>query len=831
MKKQFFTAAAFGLSLLCTTARADNWTNTGSRWEKNITPSVFQFTSRTTATMQAHIFPAAGGANPNPAITTTTHDLSDGYFAVTGGQIGAGDITDPANVRQAFMITGDTAVNGTGLLRFAQSTAGVTDGYKAGKFLGYVNLNWYVPQRYSGYEISFSSRVYNTGTFGLQLLVYDASGTQLGTTQSLAAGGWNTASFTQTGNRPFRFKMSLPNTTGLVAYYETPKILLVSAAEPAVRTIAVTTSGNGTVTAAYATLRDQDTQQFTITPGAGETVVQALYNGSPVTLTDMGNGSFSYTTPLLTANASFAVHFTPQHFTGTGNWSDAARWSGGVVPGAASKAIIEGKATVSTAVEAAQIQVKPTAQLTISEGSSLSVTGDLTLESNASRTATLVDYGSLTVGGSAVAQQYLTVDRQWWYLASPVVGATSSAVVGSNKIGDYTEATRSYSDAFTGAVTLQAGKGYVVKLDAEGVTDGVFAFSGTGFFDGNLALTPTRTITGTEGDAKRGFNLVGNPYPSYLNWNAAYNEATNLRTTIWYRTRGAEAMEFVTYNASLGVSVPAGINGYIPPMQGFWVKVDNDPVLPATQTTGSITFTNAMRAHADAEGNSTENSLKAPAEGSLQLVRLKLTAGGQSDETLIALHPAAENGYDGFDSDKMTNPASMPVLYTLAEDKPLVINAISENEAIGHIPLVIQLPAAETAGLRWTESTFTAPLQLFLHDKVLNLETELLPGEEVQIPSGFTNSAGRFVLELRAPGITTGATTTSGEPFSVWESATGQLTVRTPAVGATLYLRSLTGQVVHAQPVTASPVVLDHRTESGVYLLTVGNRTRKVVVR
>lgn len=75
------------------------------------------------------------------------------------------------------------------------------------------------------------------------------------------------------------------------------------------------------------------------------------------------------------------LYFTPQQFTGTGNWSDAARWSGGVVPGASSRVIIDGKATVASAVEVAELQVKPTAQLTIATGNELTVTGDFTLES------------------------------------------------------------------------------------------------------------------------------------------------------------------------------------------------------------------------------------------------------------------------------------------------------------------------------------------------------------------------------------------------------------------------------------------------------------------
>lgn len=248
---------------LFSNAQAGNWvySPTSSKWEKDITPSVFKFNSTNTASVRTWINPAIGAANPNPAITNATgQDLTHGYFAVTGGQIGAGDETSPTNVRKAFTIA-DTSLIAPSTLRFAQSSALVTDD-KAGKFLGFVNLNWFIPSiyNYTNYTIAFTCRVNNPSTYGLQLLVYNELGTQLGTTQNLNIKGWNNSTFTQastlSGDRPFRFKMSIPNTGGLFAYYETPVMKLINTTEPAVRTISVSTTGAGNVSSTYATVRD-----------------------------------------------------------------------------------------------------------------------------------------------------------------------------------------------------------------------------------------------------------------------------------------------------------------------------------------------------------------------------------------------------------------------------------------------------------------------------------------------------------------------------------------------------------------------------------------------
>ncbi len=256
------------------------------------------------------------------------------------------------------------------------------------------------------------------------------------------------------------------------------------------------------------------------------------------------------------------------------------------------------------------VTIKPGAKLTLNNGQTFAP-GTFVLESNASATATFVDKRTHAnkTDITATVQQHLPAasTRTWWYLASPVTGAASS-VFGSNKVGDYSETTRSYSNPFAAPTTLTAGKGYVVKMTAASAAN--YVFEDKTLNTGNISVPLTRTVTETSDNAKRGFNLVGNPYPSYLNWDMAYNASTNLRPTIWYRTLNGASMEFHTYNAAIGASVPSSANGYIPPMQAFWVKLDTDPVSPATVSNGTLNFTNDMRSH---DLSALGNPLKAPA--------------------------------------------------------------------------------------------------------------------------------------------------------------------------------------------------------------------------
>ena len=311
------------LLVFSTTVLAGNWVyDSGtSKWVKDITPSMLQFNNLNTGQVQSNIIASLGGSNPNPAITSTSgQNLSDGYFAVCGGQVSS--VTDPTltSLRSGFNIMEETlgGINHK-ILRFASSTSTITTGTKCG-LGGYFNLNWYIPSKYNytGYTIQFKDSVYNASTYTFSMLVYTESRVQIGTTQNLNSTGWNVASFTETSTRPFCFKMSIPNTSALLAYYKPPVLTLNSNSEPASRTVNVNKTGNGTVVATYGNLHDQDVEVFTLTPGSGETLNSVTYNDATVTPTDNGNGTYTYTTPLLTANGTLNVNFSGVS-TGTSN--------------------------------------------------------------------------------------------------------------------------------------------------------------------------------------------------------------------------------------------------------------------------------------------------------------------------------------------------------------------------------------------------------------------------------------------------------------------------------------------------------------------------------
>lgn len=190
--------------------------------------------------------------------------------------------------------------------------------------------------------------------------------------------------------------------------------------------------------------------------------------------------------------------------------------------------ILSGELTVNHTTEINSIIVAPGAKLTHSSGT-LTATNGITLQSDATGTATLMDsYSEPTI--NATVKQYVTAGRNW-YMSAPINNTANASVLDKGvSVQEYNEGSGLWQLA-TG--TLTRGKGYVQVASAGQGTTGTVSFNGT-TNSGNVEIV----LTNNSGGGK-GFNSVGNPYPSYLSWSevAADNAAANMPTgTMWYRT-------------------------------------------------------------------------------------------------------------------------------------------------------------------------------------------------------------------------------------------------------------------------------------------------------
>ncbi len=518
--------------------------------------------------------------------------------------------------------------------------------------------------------------------------------------------------------------------------------------------------------------------------------------------------------------------------------------------------------------------VAPEAKLTISSGT-LTATNGITLQSNSSGTSTLMDnYSAPTV--VATVQQYVTAGRNW-YMSAPLNNTADYTVLNRGaSVAEYNELTGLFP-AVTG--TLTRGKGYIQVASASQGSTGTVSFNGTT----NSGDVPV-TLTYTSGFGN-GFNLVGNPYPSYLSWSvvAADNAAANMPTgTMWYRTisyNGNSAWApntaysldnivyngtrfyrvtsagtsdvsggptgglgttgitdgtvtwayegsiyiFATINAS-GIASPATVNNLVPPMQAFWVR----------STGGTITFKNAMRSH----NTGGINALKAPkiSVNEIQLLRLNVTNGATADEAVIYASRDASNAFDTYDAPKYFNLAGsdQPEIYTQAGNEKLVINALNEITVGTEIPLGFVTEKGNDFTISASEfSNFGSEMQIILKDKQKNTEFNLTSGQAYEFSSDAVNDANRFSIIFRTSGSITGFNKIKLNA-QAFVNTTNQIVVQSPEK-ANVAIYNVLGQKQYESILNSTKTTIHKSFGAGVFFVELSvngqSEIQKVIIR
>lgn len=253
--------------------------------------------------------------------------------------------------------------------------------------------------------------------------------------------------------------------------------------------------------------------------------------------------------------------------------------------------------------------------------------GNLVLVSNASVTAGIAS-GSGSITGNVTVQRFIPSSaRRWRFMSSPVTSATladlqdniqitgtggatngfDASASNSASVFSYTESTT--GDLNTGWVaatnitnSMTPGKGYRIfvrgsrdagRLNGTVTTQDAVTldFSGT-VNSGNIDMSPT--YTAANGDANDGWNYMGNPYPSAIDWNAFHDAGRTGSSPDFTGTDYAhlDAVVYVynaftnSYDSYNPISNGGTLtNGLIPSGAAFWVKASaSGPTMTMKET-------------------------------------------------------------------------------------------------------------------------------------------------------------------------------------------------------------------------------------------------------
>jgi hypothetical protein len=662
----------------------------------------------------------------------------------------------------------------------------------------------------------------------------------------------STATFSLTGgNASGTLNVRLKANAAVTGTYNSQNIVLSSTGVTSVN-ISTTVSGN-TVTAkaltitaanqtvAYGTLAATVTGAGTYTPtGFVNSETASVISGSATYNTNYTNSTAAATsditiTPVVTGLSATNYSFTPVDGTITITAADVTVSSPNIsvsdlVLSPVSNITVNtnGSLLIDQSKQIASVTVNAGAKLSVADGQTLTLT-NLTLKSDADATSTYVPTGTnktgtLTVTGTTTVEQYLATTRNW-YVSSPVSNAVAPA--GYTYYGRYEPGgTASGWTPVSVGADLVAGKGYIALPSAPKAGLPITFTTQTEGTLNNGTITIPLTYTSNVNSGK-GYNLIGNPYPSHLSWTYEFTQAnaSKIESTIWYRTNSggsnASGWSFVTFNPVTAETVPSTANGgIIPPMQAFWVLAKDVP-------SNSIQFTNDMRSH------QTGNPLKAPAVKNTdrKKIRLQLSNGTTADEALIVFDTNASDNYDAYDSPKMmNNAADIADIYTVLDTKKLVINGL--NSVTNNMILTLGYNAGVEGSLTLKVnelSNFDGNTRVYLVDG--STETELAQGVEYTFNTAkISGNESRFSLLFRAPGASTGFINAENGVAQVFVNVNNQIAIIAPAKSKYTIFNTV-GMLIENSETTSNYQTLNRKLQTGVYVVRVNNELTKVIIK
>jgi len=464
----------------------------------------------------------------------------------------------------------------------------------------------------------------------------------------------------------------------------------------------------------------------------------------------------------------------------------------------------------------------------------LNANGNLTLLSTAAGTALIDGSGTGEVLGNVTMQRYLASGFGYKYFSSPFQGDTVGDFADEINLGasfpdvyrfDENQPSNGWFNYTTPSGTLTPLAGYTVNFGASAAP---LTADLTGVVNNHTISSPTlfnHNLTYTQG-----FNLLGNPYPSPIDWNSATGwTKTNVDNALYYFSTGATDQYTGTYSSYInGVSSDGMASNIISAMQGFFIHVSNG-TFPVS---GSIAVNNNAR-----NTNPSTIFFDLPrSDGPPPLLRL--SAGFADEETasdplVVYFKEEASGTFNKkLDALKLMNThPGVPNLYAVATDTiRLSINALPYPRDSLTVPLGLKTARDGwiTFNVRDIEQ-MPAGLFIYLSDtrSALNQDLRQQPRYRLFLSSG--EYANRFFLKFTTRELPSRDSITARDVFKVYSSG-GKLFVNgnlPSGEKGDLLITNLLGQVMGRQEISGSSYQqIPMNFIPGIYIVSFFTRTQ-----
>ncbi|WP_405562465.1 T9SS type A sorting domain-containing protein [Polaribacter sp. Asnod6-C07] len=536
------------------------------------------------------------------------------------------------------------------------------------------------------------------------------------------------------------------------------------------------------------------------------------------------------------AGAPTATTYTT---TTDGAWETPGTWVGGVVPfEATDNIIIDNTVTINSDVTINDL-ARSSGSVTVEPGFSITINGVADTGHQLFGNSTETSFASIMLNGSVTQavgyNLFIDSNGNGNELISPPFIESLSRML-SQSGGDLFENTLDTTEKLFGPFNNDSGMFETWNTTDNNSTD---AEPGTGYRAATTGGSTVQfkavpaTIANIEVTIDHGnhatygqWNLIGNPYPTYLNFQEFFTANTDQfesgTNNALYMWNGAG---YSVYN-----NASTTATSLIAPGQGFFVKT-------IASTTGTVTFTPAMRKIA-ADGTlvskSANNNEKA-------LAKINLTTATKTFATDIYFIQNQTRGLDvGYDAGAFAGSTD-GIFTNLVEantGEGLLIQALpydDYNNVVVPVAINAEAGAELTISLDIASLTLPENTYVFLKDNVLNTTTLLNDVDYVFTPTTALNGTGRFFLEFSAKSVLATDEFSVNEMLIYTNQANKSIIIKgLLKTDASAKVFDIQGRMVLEQKIESSNitnVINANSLNTGVYMVQLENKIQKVIIK
>jgi len=502
-----------------------------------------------------------------------------------------------------------------------------------------------------------------------------------------------------------------------------------------------------------------------------------------------------------------------------------------------------GTANISAKTNCNTLTVNAGAALTVNSGITLTVSDILTLQSTSTSYSSLIYDG--TIVGNIKYERYTNSNSNGNDLITPPLSGQSWAdflttdtnsddLLDNDNVVNTTYAFAPFDKSVANYVnytngttaTLNSGIGYRVATD-----------NGTTLtFTGSAQSEAVALDIISAGDNYAKWNLIGNPYPSYLDIKAflEHEVATGVKNIdIMENASGIYGYDGDVSNGWHVITLANDDGKFMTPGQGFFVAANPNDIAAY-----DIEFTPTMRT-----SNNGDDFIANRDASTLKYLKLKINTATKNYCTEFYFNSNSSRGLDiGYDASIWGGNAPNFALYShLIENSigiPIALQSLHIND-LDFVTIPLGVNANQGEQLTFSISDYNLPTntEVYLEDTLTNTYTLLNANDYTIIPNSNLNDVGRFYLHVSNSTLSTPQHTL--DAISIYANSIHKTVVISGLLDNTIVsIYDLQGRLVISKSLKAvsqSQSINVTDLSTGVYMIQLKNKTQtktqKVILR